>query len=232
MAPVIFGARRQCAHVLNLLEWSGEGFGDVLLFDNAFPDIRGPRGLAVIGKVPAGIRMCAEQNLVGLVAMGTRAAAARYGVYRAAKKAGVRLGRVIYDCRIAPSVAFGDNVVMMPGSVVGPDVEIGSLVTMFSNVVIEHDCKVGDNVTFGPGVVLSGDVKVRPHSFLGAGCVVRPGVEIGEGCLVGAGSVVCSDCPAGWVMVGVPAHRLREVKEGDDAPTLGSLESYGDATPR
>jgi sugar O-acyltransferase (sialic acid O-acetyltransferase NeuD family) len=226
MALVIFGARRQCSHVLNLLEWSGEGFRDVLLYDNAFPDIQGPRGLAVLGKVPDGISRCVEQNLVGLVAMGTRVAAARYEVYRAAKKAGVRLGSVKYDCRIAPSAVLGDTVVMMPGSVIGPDVEIGSLVTMFSGVVIEHDGKTGDNVTFGPGVVLSGEVKIRSHSMLGAGCVVKPGVEIGEGCLVGAGSVVCADCPPGWVMVGVPAHPLREVREGDDAPTLGSLEKF------
>jgi sugar O-acyltransferase (sialic acid O-acetyltransferase NeuD family) len=226
MALVIFGARRQCAHVLNLLEWSGEGFGDVFLFDNAYPEIQGPRGLAVTGKVPDGIRMCVEQNLVGLVAMGTRAAAARYEVYRAAKQAGVRLGSVKYDCRLAPSVTHGDNVVMMPGSVIGPDVQIGSLVMMFSGVVIEHDGKIGDNVTFGPGVVVSGEVKIRSHSFLGAGCVVKPGVEIGEGCLIGAGSVVCRDCHAGWVMVGVPAHPLREVKEGDDAPTLGFLEKF------
>lgn len=232
MALVIFGARRQCAHVLNLLEWSGEGFDNVLLFDNAFPDIQGPRGLAVIGKVPGGIRMCVEQNLVGLVAMGPRSAAARYGIYRAAKEAGVRLRNVIYDCRTAPSAVFGDNVVMMPGSVVGPGAEIGSLVTMFSSVVVEHHCKIGDNVTLGPGVVLSGDVKIRPHSFLGTACVVRPGAEIGEGCLIGAGAVVCGDCPAGWVMAGVPAHRLREVREGDNAPLLASLENPCGRAPR
>ena len=120
MALVIFGARRQCAHVLNLLEWSGEPFHDVLLFDNAFPDIRGPRGLAVIGKVSDGITMCVEQNLVGLVAMGTRAAAARYRVYRAAKEAGIKLGSVVYNCHVAPSAILGGNVIMMPGSAVGP----------------------------------------------------------------------------------------------------------------
>jgi sugar O-acyltransferase (sialic acid O-acetyltransferase NeuD family) len=224
MSLVMFGARRQCSHVLNLLEWSGKSWQDLVLYDNAFPDIQGPRGLAVSGKVPDGFKFCVEHGRTGLVTIGTHFAAARYEIYRAAKEAGVTLGRVIYDCRIAPSAVLGDNVVMMPGCVISPDVQIGSLVSMFSGVIIEHDCKVGDNVAFGPAVVLSGDVTIEPHCFLGVGSVVKPGVRVGAGCLIGAGAVVASDCPAGWVMAGVPARPLRRVRDGDDAPLLEAVQ--------
>ncbi|MGI9102751.1 MAG: acetyltransferase [Terriglobales bacterium] len=221
----IFGARRQCTHVLNLLEWSGQGVQDILLFDNAYPDIQGPRGIEVLGKVPEGMDRCVRQSISGLVAMGSRAAAPRYSIYREAKAAGVKMASVTYDCRIAPSVTMGDNLIMMPGTTIGPGVRIGSVVMMFSHVVVEHDCKIEDNVTFGPGVVVAGDVTIRRHVFLGAGCVLKPGVTIGEGCLIGTGSVVCSDTPPGWVMAGVPARPLRAVREGDDAPILGLLAS-------
>jgi UDP-2-acetamido-3-amino-2,3-dideoxy-glucuronate N-acetyltransferase len=43
--------------------------------------------------------------------------------------------------------------------------------------------------------------------------VLLPGIEVGEEAFVGAGAVVLRDVPARAVVVGSPAHRIREVPE-------------------
>ena len=227
---IILGAGRQAGHILHLLEWMGLPWNDCLLFDDGVAqngvvqNIVGARGLPVHGTLDAGIAACLEKKMPGIVALGSRAAAARYFVFRRAISSGVDLVNLIHaSCEIAPSALIGRNVVMMPGCVVGPNVEIGSLSCLFSNVTVEHDCKVGENSVLGPGSTLSGFAQIGAHCFLGAGVVCAPEVQVQDGTLVGAGAVVVSDLPSGVVCYGVPAVAKRAVIEGDDVPSLEQL---------
>jgi maltose O-acetyltransferase len=45
--------------------------------------------------------------------------------------------------------------------------------------------------------------------------VILPGVEVGEEAVIGAGAVVVDDVPARKVVVGVPAHELRDVRDDE-----------------
>ena len=54
---------------------------------------------------------------------------------------------------------------------------------------------------------------IRRGARVGAGAVLCPGVEIGEDAFVGAGAVVVRDVPPRVVVVGNPAHVLRDVAD-------------------
>ena len=226
---VLFGAGRQAGHALNLLESMGQPWQDVVLFDDAYPQLHaGPRGRPVLGTLEQGVEYCVQQRLPALVALGSKAGARRYAIFRALARHGVALANIIHpSCSIGPSARFGRNVMMMPGCVVAANVSIGSMCCLFSSVTLEHDVTVGDNVVFGPGVVASGCVHIGRHCFLGAGAVCAPEVRLGERSLIGAGAVVVADVAAGAVSIGVPARFHRPVAEHDDAPTLASLRQWG-----
>ncbi|PJF24149.1 MAG: N-acetyltransferase, partial [Phototrophicales bacterium] len=48
-----------------------------------------------------------------------------------------------------------------------------------------------------------------------AGAVLLPGVRIGMRALVGAGAVVTRDVPPGMVVIGNPAHIIKQIDEID-----------------
>lgn len=225
---VLFGAGRQAGHVLNLMQGMGAPWQDVVLFDDAHPQLQaGARGLPVLGTLEQGIEHCVREQAPALVALGSKAGARRYAIFRALQRRSVELVNLIHPgCSIAPGARLGVNVIMMPGCVVTADVTIGSLCCLFASVTLEHDVTVGENVVFGPGVVASGYARIGRHSFLGAGAVCAPEVTLGERALVGAGAVVVADVAAGSVSIGVPARFHRAVAEGDDAPTLAALQHW------
>lgn len=225
---VLFGAGRQAGHALNLMEAMGAPWQEVVLFDDAHPQLRtGARGRPVLGTLEQGVEYCVQQHAPALVALGSRAGARRYAIFRALVGRGVELANLVHpSCHIAPSARLGVNVIMMPGCVIAADTTIGSLCCLFSSVTLEHDVTVGENVVFGPGAVASGFVRIGRHSFVGAGAVCAPDVTLGERALIGAGAVIVADVAPGTVSIGVPARFQRAVAEGDDAPTLAALQQW------
>lgn len=226
---VLFGAGRQAAHVMDLMEWMGLPWQEVVLFDDAFPQQQmGPRNRPILGALESGIAYCVDNALPAMVAMGSRTAAVRYAMYMKLREAGVPLASLVHpSCLIAPTAILGCNVIIMPGCVIGAQVTIGSMCCLFSNVTLEHNARIGDNVVFGPGVVVSGDVKIGKHAFVGAGVVCAPEVSIGERALIAAGAVVVSNVPSGVIAMGVPARVHREAPAGSDVPTLDELLNLG-----
>jgi acetyltransferase EpsM len=226
---VLFGARTQAAHVINLMDWMGLPWQDIVLFDDAFPKLHtGPRGLRVLGALADGVAYSTQENLPSFIALGTSVAAVRYALYQQLTLAGVRLPSLIHpSCLIAPTAMLGNNVIMMPGCVISSNVSIGSLCCLFAHVALEHDTQVGENVFLGPGVVTAGFVRIGNHALLGAGAVCGPEVSVGDRTLVGAGAVVVADLPPGVVAMGVPARVHREAVPGLDVPTLQELQSFG-----
>jgi acetyltransferase-like isoleucine patch superfamily enzyme len=116
---------------------------------------------------------------------------------------------------------------------IGKRVRIQSHTFICSGIVIEDDVFIGHNVNFindrHPTVPKAEDgswslegSRVCRGASIGTGAVVLCGVTIGEGAAVGAGSVVTKDVAPHTMVVGVPAHFVRELSSAERWDAGGS----------
>ena len=107
--------------------------------------------------------------------------------------------------------------------------KVSSHTFICEGVTIEDQVFIGHNVTFindryPRATTASGELQndadwkvvrtvVRRGASIGSGSTILCGVEIGAGAIVGAGSVVTKDVPAGMIVAGNPAKRLRPIEK-------------------
>ena len=58
-----------------------------------------------------------------------------------------------------------------------------------------------------------GGVKIGNDSWIGAGAIILNGLTIGEGAVIGAGAVVTRDVEPYTIVVGNPAHKIKEIQK-------------------
>jgi acetyltransferase-like isoleucine patch superfamily enzyme len=159
----------------------------------------------------------------------------------------VKLSKFInlYGCEIGDNTKIGAFVEIQKNARIGKNCKISSHTFICEGVTIEDDVFVGHGVTFINDVYpratsASGalqtemDWKVEPTlvrrgASIGSGATILSGLTVGENSLVGAGSVVTRDVPAGWIVAGNPARRLRRISEDDEGP--GVMEGRVILTP-
>jgi acetyltransferase-like isoleucine patch superfamily enzyme len=137
--------------------------------------------------------------------------------------------------RIGPGTRIWQNVVVLPGAVIGADcnlcagcfvendVVVGNRVTLKNGVYLWDGLRVGDNVFIGPNATFCNDplprsrnpdfvplgIVIETGASIGANATILAGLTIGAGAMVGAGAVVTHDVPPRAVVVGNPARILR-----------------------
>lgn len=109
------------------------------------------------------------------------------------------------------------------------DVTIGERVKIQSSAYLTAYSVVEDDVFVGPGAFTTNDDTMSRHGpepplrgatlrracRIGGGVLLTPGVEVGEEAFVAAGAIVTRDVPPRAFMVGVPARRVREVRDDE-----------------
>lgn len=123
----------------------------------------------------------------------------------------------LFGCEIGRDCIISSYVEIGKGAKVGDRCKVQSFAYIPSGVII------GDDVFIGPGVRFTNDrfprakgdwctvpTRVENGASISAGAVIVCGVTIGKDSMVGAGAVVTKDVPPNTVVVGNPAHKLRE----------------------
>jgi len=138
------------------------------------------------------------------------------------------------NATLTGDVTLGEDVGIWFGCVVRGDdapLSVGARSNVQDLTMIHADSGVpnviGEEVTIGHGCVLHG-ARIADRCLIGMGAVLLGGSVIGEGSIVAAGAVVREgfEVPPGWLVAGVPAKLIREVKESESAAIVESAAGY------
>lgn len=131
------------------------------------------------------------------------------------------------EARIEPGAVvrkgakIGKDCIVMMGAVINIGAEVGERTMVDMNAVVGARAAVGKDCHVGAGAVIAGvleppsrkPVRIEDNVLVGANSVILEGVRVGQGSVVAAGAVVLEDVPSGSIVAGVPAKKVREVKD-------------------
>jgi UDP-perosamine 4-acetyltransferase len=124
---------------------------------------------------------------------------------------------------VSPSAKLGKGIVIVAGAVINACAQLGVNVIVNTGAIVEHDCVVNDHVHIATGAQLAGAVRVGTGAHIGAGATVRQCISVGQGAVVGAGAVVVKDVSPYTVVIGVPAHPVREIEPATAHQQAGAI---------
>ena len=131
----------------------------------------------------------------------------------------------LYGCEIGDYTKVGTFVEIQKNAFIGKNCKISSHTFICEGVHIEDNVFIGHNVTFindkyprstneDGSMQNEADWKVvethiKKGASIGSSSTILCGITVGENAIVGAGSVVTKDVPAGSVVAGNPARKMK-----------------------
>jgi sugar O-acyltransferase (sialic acid O-acetyltransferase NeuD family) len=118
---------------------------------------------------------------------------------------------------VAPEVAMGRAVYVLPGTILEPYVVLGDYALVAANVTVSHHTVLGRAVFLSSDVTTAAKMHVGDYAYVGLGAtmVTDKCRLVGEDAVIGAGAVVLRDVAPREVVAGVPARTIRSL---DPAP--------------
>lgn len=182
-------------------EWDFQGFLDDQ--DSGLT----PEGWPIVGRIDAWTHRLDAHFIVAL--NGTR-------MRRRAVVVMQRHGEPAWTTLIHPDVSvhrscrIGAGSMILGGSRLTVSIAIGEHVIINRGVQVGHDTHIGSFCSINPGAIVAGRVTIGDGVEVGSGATIRQGVKVGHGATIGMGAVVVKDVAANAVVIGNPAHTLRE----------------------
>lgn len=111
----------------------------------------------------------------------------------------------------------------------GDDISINRGVEFYPGMMQKARIMVGSGTRIAPNARLhaaghdpdhpdladiAADIVIGEHAWIGAAAIILPGVTIGEHAIIAAGAVVNRNVPPHTIVAGVPAHAVRQRKDG------------------
>lgn len=109
--------------------------------------------------------------------------------------------RVIFACDIPYATEIGKGT-LFPHHALG--------IVIHPHAVIGENCTIEQNVTIGGRSGITVLPQIGDDVLIGAGAAIIGPVKVGNHVQIGAGAVVVKDIPDNCVVVGVPAHIIRQ----------------------
>jgi acetyltransferase EpsM len=195
-----------------------------------FVDPRPSKSLEGLGLTWLGDDKTAGESLRGrhciLAVGGVGDTTRRRAIARRYEHLGVSWAIVLHArAVISPTALVGPGATVLAGAVINPGARVGAHCIVNTGAIVEHDVDLGAFADVGPGAVVGGGASIGIGAYVGLGARVRDHIVIGAGAVVGMGAVVLDDVPAGAVVAGVPARRIRTAAE----PLQASIPSAADA---
>jgi len=181
---------------------------------------------AVVGKQPSlGARSTAKREPLPPTVIGDGTVVSTGAIVFAGSQIGARCIVGDQAC-IRERVTMADDCILGRGSLIENDTTVGAGTRIQADAYVTAYSTLEEDVFIAPCVVTTNDnfmgrtekrkelmkgPTIRRGARIGGGAILCPGIEIGEEAFVGAGAVVTKDVPPRVIVVGSPAHVLRDV---------------------
>ena len=113
---------------------------------------------------------------------------------------------------ISPNAFIGKGVVICANAAINVGTQIADGCIINTGATVDHDCNLQSYVHVSPGVNIAGGVTVGALSWLGIGSTVIECLTLAENTQIGAGALVIQSTQANSLYLGVPAKRVRALK--------------------
>lgn len=204
---VIIGAGGHGRVVADCAQVIGD-YDDIIFLDDCFVERQNNAHWKIIGRVSMWSELIDSDFIV---AFGNNKL--RKTTINKLQQANVNLVSIIHPSAvISQYVNIEVGTVVFANAVVNVNSKIGQGCIINTGATVDHDCQIGECVHISPGTNIAGGVSVGTLSWLGIGSSIIESLTLAENTQIGAGAVVTQSTQANSLYLGVPAKRIRALK--------------------